>query len=105
MSVLARCILACVLLSSTALADDHFVPPQLEEWRQWVLKDKEYRDCPFYFDRGAIDRALAFAADLQDLLDLCRARAIFLLATQQLANQGRGPRRFGLRVERRRLVL
>ena len=29
------------------------VPEALRDWQQWVLKDKAYRQCPFFFDRGA----------------------------------------------------
>ena len=25
-----------------------FVPAELKDWQEWVLHDKEYRDCPFY---------------------------------------------------------
>ena len=39
-----------LLVSGAAIAQD-YVPDELEGWQQWVLKDREYRDCPFYFDR------------------------------------------------------
>jgi len=39
------------LVSATAVAEIH-VPDDLKDWQQWVLKDKEYRQCPFYFDRS-----------------------------------------------------
>ena len=29
-----------------------YVPDDLKDWQQWVLKDKEYRQCPFYFNRS-----------------------------------------------------
>ena len=29
------------------------VPEALRDWQQWVLKDKGYRQCPFFFDRRA----------------------------------------------------
>lgn len=34
-----------------------FVPDELEGWQRWVLKDKEFRDCPFYFSHGAAERS------------------------------------------------
>lgn len=53
--VLALCLF---LVSATTVAQTH-VPDDLKDWQQWVLKDKEYRNCPFYFDRG-VDRPDAF---------------------------------------------
>ena len=50
--------LCLFILSATALAEPH-VPDDLKDWQQWVLKDKEYRSCPFYFDRS-LDQADAF---------------------------------------------
>ena len=44
-----------VLVTSSSFAQN-YVPEELEGWQRWVLKDKEYRDCPFYFDRGAAER-------------------------------------------------
>ena len=44
-----------VLATSTTLAQN-YVPDELEGWQRWVLKDKEYRDCPFYFHRSAAER-------------------------------------------------
>ena len=45
------------LLSLVAWGPVHAVqadlPEALLDWQQWVLKDKEYRNCPFFFDRGA----------------------------------------------------
>ena len=45
-----------VLLVTAATAAQDYVPEDLQDWQQWVLKDKEYRDCPFYFNRSAADR-------------------------------------------------
>jgi len=42
-----------LLFSTGVVFAQDFVPEELEGWQQWVLKDKEYRDCPFYFDRSA----------------------------------------------------
>ncbi|MCH8958873.1 MAG: hypothetical protein IH835_05400 [Proteobacteria bacterium] len=48
-------LLALVLLSTTGFAQqpDAYVPPDLEPWRQWVLQGEEFRNCPFYANRGA----------------------------------------------------
>jgi hypothetical protein len=39
------------LLTAAAAAqsafDDNSIPPTLREWRGWVLKDLEFRACPF----------------------------------------------------------
>ncbi|MCZ6762220.1 MAG: hypothetical protein O7C03_04380, partial [Gammaproteobacteria bacterium] len=47
--------LTLVLLSTTGIAQqpDAYVPPDLEPWRQWVLQGEEFRNCPFYSNRGA----------------------------------------------------
>lgn len=51
-------VLALALLFATGVvvAED-YVPDDLDGWQRWVLKDREYRECPFYFDRGAQDRS------------------------------------------------
>ena len=49
-------LLTLMLLSgSPAIAQqsDVYVPPDLEPWRDWVLQGEEYRQCPFYANRGA----------------------------------------------------
>ena len=48
--------LVLLLISGMAIAQD-YVPEELEGWQQWVLKDTEYRDCPFLFDRTPADRS------------------------------------------------
>lgn len=45
-------VLSLLFLTATAVAQTH-VPDELKDWEKWVLKDKEYINCPFYFDRGA----------------------------------------------------
>lgn len=57
MSTNIRFFLVSLILSfcTTAVAQD-YVPAELKDWREWVLKDKEYRDCPFHFDRGGKQR-------------------------------------------------
>ncbi len=48
--------LLCLLLPfSTGLAQV-YVPDELAPWEAWVLEGHEYRDCPFYYDRGAAGR-------------------------------------------------
>jgi len=44
------------LLPVAAYPADVHVPAELEDWREWVLQDKEYRNCPFYFNRNAAER-------------------------------------------------
>ncbi|MCH8929478.1 MAG: hypothetical protein IIA98_00920 [Proteobacteria bacterium] len=47
--------LTLILLSTTGFAQQPatHVPPDLEPWRQWVLQGEEFRNCPFYANRGA----------------------------------------------------
>src|SRR5690606_842263 len=35
-----------------AAREDVYVPEELRPWVDWVLQDKEYLDCPFFFDQG-----------------------------------------------------
>jgi hypothetical protein len=59
MSPMQRVIALCVfLVSATAVAETH-VPDDLKDWQQWVLKDREYRTCPFFFDR-TVEQSDAF---------------------------------------------
>jgi hypothetical protein len=37
------------VLARTAIPQDLYVPAELEPWRQWVLHEKDYRQCPFVF--------------------------------------------------------
>ena len=48
-------VFTLLFVTGAAFAQD-YVPTELEGWQQWVMKDREYRDCPFYFDRGAGER-------------------------------------------------
>ena len=52
---IALLVFTLLIATGTAVAQD-YVPGALEGWQRWVLKDKEYRDCPFYFNRGASAR-------------------------------------------------
>ncbi len=56
MSSILRLIVVFLLLTTVSTAAQEFVPDDLRNWQQWVLKDKEYRNCPFYFDRNANQR-------------------------------------------------
>ncbi len=49
-------LLFLLLLPIAAHPADVYVPDELQDWQGWVLQDKEYRDCPFYFNRGATER-------------------------------------------------
>lgn len=55
MSQCPRSIIALILcaLATAVTAQEPYVPAELEPWRQWVLHDKEYRQCPFVFNRAA----------------------------------------------------
>ena len=57
MSRIARLILIALLLPALAPAAQTHVPDQLKDWEQWVLKDKEYLACPFYFNRAAAEQS------------------------------------------------
>ena len=46
-------VVTALVLATGATFAQNYVPDELEGWQRWVLKDKEYRDCPFYFHRGA----------------------------------------------------
>ncbi|HSN51814.1 MAG TPA: hypothetical protein VLS87_04740, partial [Woeseiaceae bacterium] len=53
MSRLSGLMLICLLLPLTAQSADVHVPGELQGWEEWVLHEREYRDCPFYFNGGA----------------------------------------------------
>ena len=46
-------LLLIILLPIAAHPADVHVPEVLQDWQAWVLQDKDYRDCPFFFNRGA----------------------------------------------------
>ena len=56
MSSMLRLVLLSLLLTTTAATAQDYVPDELRDWQAWVLKDKEYRACPFYFNAGAQNR-------------------------------------------------
>ncbi|MCH7637292.1 MAG: hypothetical protein IIA12_06435 [Proteobacteria bacterium] len=56
MSLMLRLFLTVLLLPATVLASDPYVPNELQNWQEWVLKDREYRSCPFIFNHGATER-------------------------------------------------
>ena len=53
MSSMLRLFLVSLLLTTTAATAQDYVPDDLKDWQAWVLKDLEYRTCPFYFNTGA----------------------------------------------------
>jgi len=53
---LLLCILVAAAGSAVAAKPDVYVPEELKPWLEWVLAGKEYRDCPFFFDRSAVNR-------------------------------------------------
>ena len=56
MSWKQRLILVGLLLPVAAQTADVFVPDELQGWQEWVLHDKDYRACPFYFNANAAAR-------------------------------------------------
>jgi hypothetical protein len=49
-------VLTLLFVMGAGFSQD-YVPAELADWQQWVLKDREYRGCPFYFNRGAGERS------------------------------------------------
>ena len=45
--------LLLILLPIVAIPAEVYVPDDLADWEAWVLDGKEYRECPFYFNRSA----------------------------------------------------
>ena len=45
-------VLTLLFVMGAGSAQD-YVPAELADWQRWVLKDREYRDCPFYFNHCA----------------------------------------------------
>ena len=56
MSLIFRLFVLLPLLISAASVAQVSVPPDLQDWQQWVLKDQQFRECPFYFNRRAAER-------------------------------------------------
>jgi len=56
MSIPLRLALLLFLLPVAALSQEIYVPEALRDWQEWVMKDREYRNCPFFFNRRAEDR-------------------------------------------------
>ena len=59
MSPKRRLVALCLLLISASATAQTHIPDDLKDWQQWVLQDKEYRNCPFFFDRS-LDQSDAF---------------------------------------------
>ena len=56
MSSIVRLLAPLLLLVSAAGQAQDAVPPDLQGWQDWVLKDQAFHECPFYFDRRAAVR-------------------------------------------------
>jgi hypothetical protein len=69
MSRISRLMLICLMLPLTAQSAEVHVPDQLQGWQDWVLHEREYRDCPFYFNAGAAARS-DFVCAWPGLLDI-----------------------------------
>ena len=52
LKVFLLCFLA-VAGSAFAAKPGVYVPDELKPWEQWVLEGKEFRNCPFFFNRSA----------------------------------------------------
>ena len=52
MLLLPRLLLILLLLPIAIQAQDIYVPDELKDWQEWVLKDREFHACPFFFDRA-----------------------------------------------------
>ena len=69
MSWMQRLILVWLSLPVAAQSADVFVPDQLQGWEEWVLHDKDYRECPFWFNGSAAARG-DFVCAWPALLDI-----------------------------------
>jgi len=58
-AILALLVLTSLVAGAAKAVAQIYVPDELQPWQEWLLKDKEYRSCPFYFDR-AVDQPSAF---------------------------------------------
>ncbi len=56
MPFMLRLIVVTALLPLAAHSQNVYVPEELRDWQAWVLQDKEYRECPFLFDRQLSSR-------------------------------------------------
>ena len=77
MSSLIRLVILSLLLTTTAVTAQDTIPADLEDWTRWVLKDKEYLECPLFFDRGAstpADFACVWPGQLQLTVDASGGR-------------------------------
>ncbi len=53
LKILIFCSVLWAAGSVEAARPDVYVPEELKEWQDWVLKGREYIDCPFFSDRSA----------------------------------------------------
>ena len=69
MSRISGLLLICLLQPLSALSADVHVPDELQGWENWVLHERQYRDCPFYFNGGAVAQG-DFVCAWPGLLDI-----------------------------------
>lgn len=55
--VFVLCILVALAHGAGAQRADVYIPDELRLWQDWVLHGKEYRNCPFFFNRDANSEA------------------------------------------------
>ncbi len=51
----AKVLAIALALAPALLFAQDYVPEELEGWQRWVIGDRDWLECPFYFDRGARD--------------------------------------------------
>ncbi len=55
-TVLVRVLALLVCTLAAAAGAQEWAPEDLRDWRDWILKDKEYRECPFRYNASATSR-------------------------------------------------
>ncbi|MEX2123769.1 MAG: hypothetical protein WD795_07725, partial [Woeseia sp.] len=55
-------VLLVAAVASNAARTDVYVPDELRPWVGWILQDKEYLDCPFFFDQRQTGRDIFICA-------------------------------------------
>ncbi len=50
MTNIRKLLAALLLIPAVSAASDAYVPPALEEWKDWVLHGQEWRECPMRHD-------------------------------------------------------
>ena len=62
LALLGVLILLAAVRVSSAARSDVYVPDDLRPWLGWILHDREYLECPFYFDQGQSGRDVFICA-------------------------------------------